>query len=161
MWSPTDGNLSDLCVGATSLLVPETFKFKFLKRDFQLPTIMGMWSNISLSGCPSWYPLNSCRYLKSETQLWNAPLNKASSVNKGIVKTCLVVDMVRNNWLQIVVASCGLHYFVSARFGSFGVFASFSPAERFKYLFFTAMKIHTMARIVKKQNNFIFSSLVT
>ena len=27
--------------------------------------------------------------------------------------------------------------------------------------FFTAMKIHTMARIVKKQSNFIFSSLVT
>ena len=27
-WSPTDGNLSYLCLGATSLLVPETFKFK-------------------------------------------------------------------------------------------------------------------------------------
>ena len=32
--------------------------------------------------------------------------------------------------------------------------------ERFKYLFFTAMKMHTMAHLVKKQNNFIFSSLV-
>ena len=28
MWSPTDGNLSYLCLGATSLLVPETFKFR-------------------------------------------------------------------------------------------------------------------------------------
>ena len=28
MWSPTDGNLSYLCLGATALLVPETFKFK-------------------------------------------------------------------------------------------------------------------------------------
>ena len=28
MWSPTDGNISYLCLGATSLLVPETFKYK-------------------------------------------------------------------------------------------------------------------------------------
>ena len=28
--------------------------------------------------------------------------------------------------------------------------------EEIRYLFFTAMKIHTMARIVKKQTNFIF-----
>ena len=28
MMSPKDGNLSYLCLGATSLLVPETFKFK-------------------------------------------------------------------------------------------------------------------------------------
>ena len=26
MWPPTDGNLSYVCLGATSLLVPETFK---------------------------------------------------------------------------------------------------------------------------------------
>ena len=26
--SPTDGNLSDLCLGATSLFVPDSFKFK-------------------------------------------------------------------------------------------------------------------------------------
>ena len=38
---------------------------------------------------------------------------------------------------------------------------NFSTAERFKYLSFVAMEIHTMARIVKKQNNFIFSLLVT
>ena len=28
MWSQTDANLSYLCLGAISLLVPETFKFK-------------------------------------------------------------------------------------------------------------------------------------
>ena len=87
------------------------------------------------------------------TLLQNAQVNKASSVNKKIVKTCLIVDMVRKNWSWIGVASCGLNYFVSA--------ANFTTAEKFKNLFFTAMKIHTMARIVKKQNNFIFSSLVT
>ena len=30
-------------LGATSPLVPELFKVKVLKRDFQLPTIMGVW----------------------------------------------------------------------------------------------------------------------
>ena len=43
MWSRTDRNLLNLCLGATFLLIPETFKFKVLKRDFQLPTIMGVW----------------------------------------------------------------------------------------------------------------------
>ena len=61
----------------------------------------------------------------------------------------------------IAVASCGLHYFVLDRFGSFWVFKNFSIAEIFNYLFFTAMKTHTMLRTVKKQNSFIFSSLVT
>ena len=61
----------------------------------------------------------------------------------------------------IAVACCGLDYFFSNYFGSFSVVANFSAAERFKYLFFTAMKIHTMVRIVKKQSNFIFSSLLT
>ena len=28
MWSPTNGNLSSFYLGATSLMVPETFKFK-------------------------------------------------------------------------------------------------------------------------------------
>ena len=50
---------------------------------------------------------------------------------------------------------------VLVRFGSFRVVANFSTAERYKYLFFTAMEIHTMACIVKKQNNFILSWLVT
>ena len=176
--------------------------------------------NISLFNCFYWYDnLNSCKYLKREAHLRNAQVNKASSVNKGIFKICLVVDMVRKNWSWIVVASCGFHYFVSAHFtvqntvispkflvrkfcgtaqfpqsfwqivwnyvesvpihkistpgnsvklwyftqclGSFWVFGNFSAAERFKHLFFTAMKIHIMELIVKKQTNFTFSSLVT
>ena len=59
--------------------------------------------------------LNSCKNLKSETYLRNAPANKASSVNKGIVKTCLIMDVVRKNWSKIAVAGCGLHYFVLPR----------------------------------------------
>ena len=59
----------------------------------------------------------------------------------------------------ITVAGCGLHYFVLARFGSIWAVANFTIAERFKYLIFTAKKIRTMERIVKKQNNFIFSPL--
>ena len=69
--------------------------------------------------------------------------------------------MVSGNWSWIVVAGCELHYLVLARFGSFRVVANFSTTERFKYLFFTSMKIDAMVRIVKKQKNFIFSSLVT
>ena len=42
MWSPADGNLSNLCLGDAVLLAPETFSFKNLKRYFQLPTIMGV-----------------------------------------------------------------------------------------------------------------------
>ena len=61
----------------------------------------------------------------------------------------------------MAVPGCGSQYFISARFGLFLVVANFSIADRFKYLFFTAMKIHTMARIVKKESNFVFSSLVT
>ena len=71
--------------------------------------------------------------------------------------------MVRKHWSSIVVSGCGLHFFVSIGFGSFGFIANFSTAERSKNIFFTAMKIRTMARIVKKQNNFMlfFISLVT
>ena len=54
----------------------------------------------------------------------------------------------------------GSYNFISARFDSFWVAANFSTAETFKYPFFIAMKIYIMVRIVKKQNNFIFSSLV-
>ena len=112
-------------------------------------------------GYLTWYVnLNSYKYLKSETHLRNVLVNKDSSVDKGIVKICPVASMVRKNWSWIVVASCGLHYFVSACFGSFWVFAN-STAERFKYLLFSSMKIHIMACIVKKQNNFILSCLVT
>ena len=73
----------------------------------------------------------------------------------------MVVDVVRKDWSWIVVAGSGLHYFVLARLGSFRVFANFSAVEGFKYLIFTAMTIHIMACIVKKQNSFTFSSLVT
>ena len=82
---------------------------KTLKRDFHLPTIMGVQSNISLLWCLYWYAtFNSCKYLKSETHLRNSQVNKASSVNKGMAKICLVVDMVRKNWSWIVVAGYGL-----------------------------------------------------
>ena len=80
---------------------------------------------------------------------------------KLIDEICLFVELVRENWSRIVVAGCELYYFVSARIGSFQVFVNFSAVKRFKYLFLTAMKIHTKLRIVKKQNNFVFSSLVT
>ena len=114
IWSPTDVNLSYLCLGATSLLVPETFKFKSFETWLPATTIMGVQSNFSLSCCLYWYAnLSSCKYLKSQTHLRNAQINKASSVNKQIVKICLVMDMLRKNWSWIVVASCGLYYFVS------------------------------------------------
>ena len=154
-------NLSYLCLGTTSLLVPEIFTFKNF--ETWLPaTYNNNGPNISLPSYLYWYAtLNSCKYWKSETNLRNAQVNKTSSVNKGIVKTCLIVDIVRKNCSWIVVAACGLHYCVPARFVSFWVVANFSTAERFKYLFFKAMIIHTLARTVKKQNNFIFILLVT
>ena len=75
------------------------------------------------------------KYLKRETYLRNAQVNKATSVSKGIVKPCLIVVMIRKNWSSIAVAGCGLHYFASARFGSFWLVANFSTAERIKYVF--------------------------
>ena len=35
--------------------------------------------------------------VNSEIQLRNAQVNKASSVNKEIVKNCLIVNMIRKN----------------------------------------------------------------
>ena len=98
-------------------LQPSRFQWYFnsrtLKRGFHIPTIMGLQSNISLPSCLYWYAtLNSCKYLKTKTHLQNAQINKV--VNKGIVKTFLI-------WWSNVVAGCGFHYFVSARFGSFWV----------------------------------------
>ena len=124
---------------------------RILKRGSQLHTIMGLESNISLSGWFYWYAtLKSCKYLKTKTHLRNAKINKA--VDKGIVKACLILDMVRRNWSWIVESLLLILVFItSARFGSFWVAATFSTAEIFKYLFFTAMKIHTMTRIVRKQ----------
>ena len=46
-------------------------------------------------------------------ELWNTQVDKTFSVNKGSAKICLVVGMVKKNWSWIVVASCGLHYFVA------------------------------------------------
>ena len=155
--SPSDGDLSYLSLKATSVLVSETFKFKVLKCDFQLPAIMGVQSSISLSSCFYLYAtLGSYKYLKGETHLRNFQVNKASSVNKGIVKICQGVDMVRKNWSRIVVAGCGLHYFVIARFGSFWAVANFSTAERFKYFFFTAMKISNHGAYSKEAKHVYF-----
>ena len=72
------------------------------------------------------------------------------------MKTCLTVDMVRKNWSGIV-AGCGLHYFVLVHFEFLQILVQLKD---FIYLFFTAIKNHTMAHIIKKQN-FIFSSLAT
>ena len=120
---------------------------------FGSPRHAKLLSNISFCSCIYWYAT-----LIWYALLWNAQVNKASSINKGIVKTCLIVDMVRKNWSWIAVAGSGLHYFVLARFGLLWVVANFSTAERFKYLFFTAMaKIHTMACIVKKPFYFFTS----
>ena len=124
---------------------PLTFRNRYYSFRFVRIICLGVtqtcWhvvKNISLSSCLYWYAtLNSCKYLKSETHLWNAQVNKASPVNKGIVKTSLIADMVRKNWSWMAVAGCGLHYFVSASFGSFRILANFRIAERFKYLFFT------------------------
>ena len=110
------------------------FNSNILKCDFQLPTKMGVYSNINFSSwLYSYANLNYYKYLKSETHLRNVQENKTSSVIKRIVKICLVVDTVRKNWSWIVVASCRSHYFVSARFGSFWVFANLITTKRFKY----------------------------
>ena len=98
MWSPTDGNLSCLCQGLNAFWFQRHLNSKILKHDFQLPTIMGVQSNISLSS-----------YL-------------------------VVVACITSFWLVLV-------HFESA---------NFSAAEIFKYLFFTALKIHFMARIGKE-----------
>ena len=157
MMSPKDGNLSYLCLGATSLLVPETFKFKNFETWLPATNNNGPVVNINLSNSLYWYAtLNFCKYLK-KNHLRNIQVNKASSINKGIVKICLVVDIVRKIWPWIV-AGCGLQYFVLACFGSFWVhFENFRTAKRLKYLFVTAMWIPTMARIIKNKTIFIFS----
>ena len=66
------------------------------------------------------------------------------SVNKEIVKTCLIEDRVKKNWSSIVLAGCVFHYFVSTRFDSFRVAKNFSTAERFKYLFFSRNVKHEL-----------------
>ena len=54
-------------------------------------------------------------------------------------------------------AGFGLQYFVLVRFELLRILVQLKD----KYLFSTSMKIHTTVRKVKKQNNFIFSSIVT
>ena len=163
MWSPTDANLLDLYLGATSLLVLETFKFKVLITWLQIPKMIAMQSNISLSSCLYWYAtLNPCRYLKSETHLWNTQVNKASSVMNGLAKICLVMDMVRNNWSRIVycwlcVGCITSFRLVLIRFELLWILVQLKD----KYFFSTPTIIHTMVHKVKKQNNSIFSLLVT
>ena len=66
------------------------------------------------------------------------------SVNKEIVKTCLIEDRVKKNWSSIVLAGGVFHYFVSTRFDSFRVAKNFSTAERFKYLFFSRNVKHEL-----------------
>ena len=146
---------------ATSLLVLGTFQFENFQMWLSATHNIGRVVNISLSSCLYWdTTLNSYKYLKDD-DLGNAQINKAFSVNKKMIKNCLILDIEIKNRSWIVVAGCGLHYFVSARFVSFWVFVSFSTTERLKYLFSTAMEIHTMTCTVKKQNNFIFRLLVT
>ena len=52
MWSPKDGNLSDLCLGVTSFLVPETFKFKVLITWLPATYNDARGVNITLSNFP-------------------------------------------------------------------------------------------------------------
>ena len=66
------------------------------------------------------------------------------SVNKEIVKTCLIEDRVKKNWSSIVLAGCVFHYFVSTRFDSFRVAKNFITAERFKYMFFSRNVKHEL-----------------
>ena len=110
MCSPTNENLSYLCLEATYLLVPETFKLR--NCEMWLPATYN--SGLVVKYQPFQLPLLKLilAFLAAfiETHLQNAPVNEV--VNKEIVKTCLTMDMVRKNWSWIVVAGCGLHYFV-------------------------------------------------
>ena len=69
------------------------------------------------------------------------------------------MEMVRKNWresLLLVVGCITLFQLVLVRLESLRILVQSKDLN----MFFTAVKIHTMARIVKKQNNFIFSSVV-
>ena len=89
-WSPTYEHLSDLFFLATSLLTSEKFKFRVLN------------SNVTHS---CYATLRFLKYLKSEIHLRNAQI--INSVNKGIIKTCLVVDMVRKDWSESLLLVVG------------------------------------------------------
>ena len=62
-----------------------------------------MWSQIDgkVAGLCLGAPSLLLSETKSEPHLWNAQVKKASSVNNRLTRTCLVMDMIRNNWLRI------------------------------------------------------------
>ena len=81
-----------------------------------------------------------------------------------LIKDCQNLSVFaygKEDWLWVVVTGCGFDYFVPFGFVLFWVVRSLNTPERLKYLLFTALKIHTMAYIVKKQNSFIFGLPVT
>ena len=100
---------------------------------------------ITLNSC-KYVTLNSCKYLKSETHLWNAHVNKANSVNRDCQN---VPDCGHAKEKLFVNHFCwfGSFWFILSR-------CNFSTAERFKYLFFTDMKIQITAPIVNNKTIF-------
>ena len=116
MSSPTNGNLSGLTLGATSLTLGsrDVHVQSFDHVTSSHPKMMSVLSNISLSNCPYWYAI--LQILKGKAHPRNARVNKASSVKNGLAKTYLVVDMVEINWLWIVY--CWL-WVALPRFGLF------------------------------------------
>ena len=95
-------------------LVPETFNFKVLiarlpatynDGSFLLPLLIRYIEILQI--------LN-----KSGTLLRNAQVNEASSINNGLAKTCLVMEMVNNNWSQIDYRWLWVALLLLACFGS-------------------------------------------
>ena len=120
MWSPIDGNLSGLCLGATFLLVPETFKVQSLNH----------MTSSCLKRCVCSQILFFLTSLKGKP-FSKHPSNKVSFLNSRLAKTCLVWwTWFRNNWLRMVLTVCGLYYFISSRFGLFWIVANFSAIDR-------------------------------
>ena len=113
-----------------------------------------------LSSCPYVYAtLNFCRHLKSEIHLRNGQVNKSPSVNNSLTKTFLVVcghdkEQLLANRLLLLVGCTTSFRLVLVRFECFRVLVQLKD----KNLFSTPMKIHTMVRKVKEQNNFVLVS---
>ena len=86
--SSTDRSLSYFCLGATTILVPETFKLKNFEKWLPATYKNGRVGNATL---------DSCKYLYNEThiRITQASINKTSCIDKGIGKTWLTVDMIR------------------------------------------------------------------
>ena len=93
--------------------------------------------------------LEILQILKRWTHLRNGQVNKASSINSGLAKICLVM----NNWSRIdhcwlwVALIC--FHLALVRFDLLAI----SVQLKDKYLFSTPMKIHTMIGTVRKQEN--------